>query len=120
MSDVDLQSEYLSLLGITEWEKQENNADRHEIPGYYVVINEPGIKRFDNLTQEKQDLLLRMIAAVNWPSDRTTFTCIQKTGEPALQFGKGEQWAYLPSLDELINDRTAKQRAWLLMKSLNI
>lgn len=119
MSDT-LQSEYLELLGITEWEKRETKEHKHEIAGYYVVINEPGITRFSMLSSEKQELLKRMIAAMNWPSESIHYRCVQKLGEPALQFGKGDQWAYLPSLDELLVDRTAKQKAWLLMQSLNI
>lgn len=116
----DLQSEYLGLLGITEWEKRETKEHKHEIAGYHVLINEPGMTRYDQLSQDKQALLERMIAAMNWPLTSIHFHFIQKPGEPALQFGKGEQWAYLPSLDELMNDRQAKQRAWLLMQSLNI
>jgi|GEM_PF-3700939 len=115
-----LQSEYLSLLEITEWEKRETSELKHEITGYFAVINEPGLTRYDMLTAEKKALLDRMIAAMNWPAASMQYHFIQKVGEPALQFGKGEQWAYLPSLDELINDRGAKQRAWLLMQSLNI
>lgn len=116
----DLQSEYLNLLGITEWEKKETKEHKHEIAGYHVVINEPGTTRFDQLSQDKQALLQRMIAAMHWPFESIRYHFIQKAAEPALQFGKGEQWAYLPSLDQLMNDREAKQRAWLLMQSLNI
>lgn len=117
----DLQSEYLELLGITEWEKQAPKEHKHEeVTGYHVLINEPGITRYDHLSEEKKALLERMIAAMNWPFASMQFHFIHKPGEPALQFGKGEQWAYLPSLDELMNDRAAKQRAWLLMQSLNI
>ena len=117
----DLQSEYLEMLGITEWEKQETKELKHEVVvGYHVLINEPGIRRYDQLSVEKKALLEKMITAMNWPLTSMQYHFVQKPGEPALQFGKGDQWAYLPSLDELIDDRTAKQRAWLLMKALNI
>lgn len=117
----DLQSEYLAMLGITEWEKQEIKEHKHEtVSGYHVVINEPQTKRYEMLSPEKKVLLERMISAMNWPLSSMQYHFIHKPEEPALQFGKGEQWAYLPSLDELLNDRAAKQRAWLLMQALNI
>jgi hypothetical protein len=117
----DLQSEYLEMLGITLWEKQAIKEHKHEqVSGYHVVINEPGITRYDMLANEKKTLLEKMIAAMNWPLSSMQYHFIQKPQEPALQFGKGDQWAYLPSLDELMEDRTAKQRAWLLMQALNI
>lgn len=115
MIDLTLQSEYLALLGITEWEKRQAHS------GFMVMIDEPGVATFDKLDSQKQQLLTKMLAALHWPLQETQLFFEPKVEEGAsLQFAKGEKKIVLPSLTVLLKDRAAKRQAWQLMQSVFI
>ncbi|HRE32042.1 MAG TPA: DNA polymerase III subunit psi [Candidatus Berkiella sp.] len=114
MGDALVQSEYLAMLGITQWEKR----SPHLSPAHFrVIIDEQGITAFAMLSPQKQQLLTRMLAALKWPQQETQFCFERMENGALLQFAKGDKRITLPSLTALLEEKTAKQDAWQLMQS---
>ncbi|MCS5710995.1 DNA polymerase III subunit psi [Candidatus Berkiella aquae] len=114
MGDTRLQNEYLAMLGITQWEKRSSALPHSH---FRVMIDEQGITTFAQLSPQKQQLLTRMLAALNWPQPETQF-CFERMEKGAsLAFARGDKRITLPSLTALLEEKTAKQQAWQLMQS---
>jgi len=121
----------LNVMGITRW---------HRV-SYLLCID----ARDKNLTEDKKQLINRILEALKWPRAKTkcvAMPCegrervnqllnqhIQKMGiEKVLIFGKNFQSqietahhaipiVMVPSLNELIKDKAAKKQAWVEMQS---
>lgn len=120
------QQQCLKLMGVMLYEKKIDNG-----PVYWICIDEL-------LTDPKQELLFRMLAALRWPLEKSVI--FQKKEVPKHQdtippiagiiltdkldpifnalLSRYEKIIQIPSLESLLTDLNAKKRAWQRMQTL--
>ncbi len=123
-----LQDYCLDLMGITQWQSKANMVDPKP---YLLLLNE-------NLSEEKNQLLTRLIQALKWPLQNTHIEVIanwhyaniealidkyqvQKLVVFNEQFdfeAKGIAYVAIPSVSEMLNNIEAKKRAWAVLQKL--
>lgn len=131
----DLRSYYLAAMGISEWRLRRSSAD-------YLVFSDA------QHSPEKNALLIKMLAALGWPQEKTQLIGIKSAAlntsalfleriknyspKKVLLFGEDLKnlmddplikahkvpMAVLPALSVLLKEPAAKRQAWKIMQDL--